>query len=261
GTAWKKEQTVTLVVQAVKNGFRGIDTACQPKHYNELGVGQALKALQILGITREQLFLQTKFTAVQGQDPNTIPYDPRAPLYEQVMQSFAVSKKNLGTETIDSFVLHSPLNTHRDTMEVWKAMEDLYESSGVKQLGISNCYDIQSMQRLYEAANIKPAVLQNRFYKETNYDKELRQWCTKYNVVYQSFWTLTANLELLQSSVITEIAALHNKTPAQILFRYLSQVGVIVLTGTTSLTHMNEDLSIFTFKLTEEDATKIDQLL
>ncbi len=261
GTAWKKEQTASYVVKAVKYGFRGIDTACQPRHYFEPGVGQALKELAAMGILREQIFLQTKFTPLTGQDPNNIPYDPTTSLREQVMKSFAVSKENLGTDVIDSFVLHSPLNTHNETMAVWRAMEEIYHQAGVKQLGISNCYDVEQMQKLYSEATVKPSVLQNRFYKETNFDKNLRSFCSENNIVYQSFWTLTANPTLLQHSVITDIASSNNKTPAQVLFRYLTQVGVTPLTGTTTDVHMVEDLAIFTFELSEADINKINNLL
>ena len=261
GTAWKKDRTADLVLKAVKNGFRGIDTACQPKHYYEPGVGQALKDLKAMGIAREQLFLQTKFTAIQGQDPNNIPYDPNASLQEQVMQSFDVSKRNLGTNYIDSLVLHSPMNTHRETMAVYGAMEALYQRGEVKQLGISNCYDLTILQQLYGEATVKPAVLQNRFYKETDYDKALREWCSDNALVYQSFWTLTANPTVLESKVMTGICSSINKTPAQVLFRYLTQIGVAPLTGTTSEAHMLEDLAIFKFELTESDIRQITSVL
>ena len=261
GTAWKREQTAALVVKAVKHGFRGIDTACQPRHYFEPGVGQALKELETFGIFRNQLFLQTKYTPISGQDPNTIPYNPNAPLREQVMESFAVSKKNLATNFIDSLILHSPLDTHDKTMEVWRAMEEIVNHAGAKQLGISNCYDLLRMQQLYKDAEIKPAVLQNRFYKETNFDKNLRKWCAENKIVYQSFWTLTANPALLQNPIVNDIASSHHKTPAQVLFRYLTQTGVAPLTGTTSDTHMAEDLAIFSFELSATDVNKIHHLL
>lgn len=261
GTAWKKEQTASLVVKAIKHGFRGIDTACQPKHYFEPGVGQALKELASMGILRDQLFVQTKFTPVTGQDPHNIPYDPNVPPRKQVIQSFAVSKKNLGLEFIDSFVLHSPLNSYHETIAVWRAMEELVNEGDVKQLGISNCYDLKFFQQLYDDADIKPSVLQNRFYQQTRFDKELRTWCTEKYIVYQSFWTLTANPTLLQSSVITDIAASHQKTAAQILFRYLTQTDVVPLTGTTSDIHMVEDLDIFTFELSEDEKDSIHHLL
>lgn len=261
GTAWKKDQTVALVVKAVKHGFRGIDTACQPKHYFEPGVGQALKELETMGIAREALFIQTKFTPISGQDPNNIPYDPNASLQDQVKQSFAVSKKNLGIDYIDSFVMHSPLNMHQYTMQVYQAMEEIHQEGGAKQLGISNCYHLQTLKQLYHDATVKPSVVQNRFYRETEYDKVLRRWCADHNIVYQSFWTLTANPMLLQSAEITEIASSHNKTPAQVLFRYLSQVGVVPLTGTTSDAHMIEDLAIFTFELSQAQVNAINGLL
>jgi aryl-alcohol dehydrogenase-like predicted oxidoreductase len=85
GTAWKKDATTELVTKAVLAGFHGIDTACQPKHYQEPLVGRALAQLhQNHGIPREDLFLQTKFTSLDGQDPNNIPYDPNAALPDQV---------------------------------------------------------------------------------------------------------------------------------------------------------------------------------
>ncbi len=261
GTAWKKEQTASCVVRAIKHGFRAIDTACQPKHYFEPGVGQAIEELKSADIKREELFIQTKFSPLSAQDPNNIPYDATASLDEQVMQSFERSKGNLGTHYVDSLILHSPLSTYNQTFAAWKVMEEIVNRAGAKQIGISNCYDLKTFQQLYHDASIKPAVLQNRFYRETHYDKELRQFCLENNVAYQSFWTLTANPTLLQSDTITDIASLHKKTPAQVLFRYLTQVGVTPLTGTTSDIHMAEDLAIFSFELSENEEHDIHQLL
>jgi diketogulonate reductase-like aldo/keto reductase len=93
GTAWKKNRIADLVVKAITAGFRGIDTACQPKHYSEPLAGEALQRLQDKGYKRENLFVQTKFTPLKGQDPNNIPYDEHATLEIQVVQSFQVSKK------------------------------------------------------------------------------------------------------------------------------------------------------------------------
>jgi len=91
GTAWKKERTTELVIQAVQAGFRGIDTACQPKHYAEERVGEALMPLKKEGVKREDLYIQTKFTPLAGQDPNNIPYDKNASLETQVADSFTRS--------------------------------------------------------------------------------------------------------------------------------------------------------------------------
>lgn len=261
GTAWKKDQTCDLVIQAISAGFRGIDTAGQPKHYNETGVGDALKVLQTQGVLRDRLFIQTKFTPIDGQDPSRVPYDPHAPLSAQVHQSFESSQKNLGTDYVDSLVLHSPLSPLSQLMEVWKAMETLYHQGGAKLLGISNCYDLELLQVLYKNSTVKPSVVQNRFYRDTFYDTELRGWCKIRGIGYQSFWTLTANPQILESSVTQAIAKAKGKTHAQVFFRFLTQIGITPLTGTQSMEHLREDLEIFTFELTETELRLLQDLL
>merc|ERR1719203_2409838 len=107
GTAWKKEASTQLVMEAIESGFRFIDTACQPKHYNEKGVGDGWRmAAGKLGIDRKDLYLQTKFTSIDGQDPNRIPYDKHAKLEDQVKQSFKKSLENLHTDYLDALVMH-----------------------------------------------------------------------------------------------------------------------------------------------------------
>jgi diketogulonate reductase-like aldo/keto reductase len=134
GTAWKKSATEKLVSLAIKNGFRGIDTACQPKHYDEAGVGAGVAAGMKKGVTRSDMYL------------------------------------------------------------------------------------------------------------------------------YQSFWTLSANPHLLAHKTVTALAGKHNRTTAQILFRYLVSVGVVPLTGTKSEAHMRDDLAIFGFELTDDELSAIAAL-
>ena len=108
GTAWKEDETTRLTGLALGQGFRGIDTANQRKHYHEAGVGQGIReAVKSRRVTRDDLFLQTKFTFRGGQD-HRLPYDPAAPTADQVAQSFARSLEHLGTDVIDSYVLHGP---------------------------------------------------------------------------------------------------------------------------------------------------------
>jgi diketogulonate reductase-like aldo/keto reductase len=256
GTAWKKERTEALVSQALRAGFRGIDTACQPKHYYEPGVGAAIAAWP-----RDQLYVQTKFTPLSGQDPQRIPYDANAPLREQVAQSFAASLRNLQTTHLDALVLHSPLPRHEQTMEVWQAMETLVDAGGVKRLGISNCYDKRTLETLYATSRIKPSIVQNRFYEQTDYDRDIRQLCSARGMAYQSFWTLTANPHLLADDTMRLLSMKYQRSPAQVLFRYLTQIGVTPLTGTTSDQHMREDLSIFEFQLSDTELKAITALL
>jgi diketogulonate reductase-like aldo/keto reductase len=261
GTAWKKERTADLVVSAVQAGFRGIDTAGQPRHYDEPRVGEALGRLKAEGIGREDLFLQTKFTPLAGHDPERIPYDPDAPLKTQVAQSFASSQQNLGAEVVDSLVLHSPIEPHAALMEVWGAMEEIHRAGGARQLGISNCYDPGVIERLYAESEVRPAVLQNRFYKATGYDAELRRFCADRGVVYQSFWTLTANPHVLAHEAVLVPGQKYGKTPAQVFFRYLSHSGIVPLTGTSSEQHMREDLDVLDFELSDAEQESIGALL
>jgi diketogulonate reductase-like aldo/keto reductase len=260
GTAWKKADTAALVELALRQGFRGIDTACQPKHYHEAGVGEGVAACLSDDLTRADLYLQTKFTPLSGQDPARVPYDPKATLSEQVLQSAAVSLKNLQTTYLDCLVLHSPLSSDRQTREVWQAMESLVASGSVRQIGISNCYELRSLTALHRSAQIKPRVVQNRFYDRTGYDREIRAFCQHNEITYQSFWTLTANPHILARPAVTSLASRYRRTPAQILFRYLTQLDVVPLTGTRSEAHMREDLAIFDFELADAERAVLDAL-
>lgn len=263
GTAWKKEKTAELVEKALALGFRGIDTACQPKHYFESGVGDgvaAFLAAKANEVSRADLYLQSKFTSLSGQDPHRIPYDAQAPLGEQIEQSLQVSLGNLKTEYLDCLVLHSPMGSAQETQAAWRAMESLVDRGGVRQLGISNCYDAAYFEDLHRWSRIKPAVLQNRFYAATGYDRELRAFCREYGVVYQSFWTLTANPRVLADGVVRTLASKHRRTTEQVLLRYLTQEDVVPLTGTQSATHMREDLDIFDFELTQSELAAMRKL-
>jgi diketogulonate reductase-like aldo/keto reductase len=227
GTAWKKERTAAFVEKAVAAVFRGIDTACQPKHYHEHGVGEGIAACLNRGlVTRPELYLQTKFTSLDGQDPQRIPYDPKANLNDQVTQSFQVSLANLQTTYLDCLVLHSPMTSTQLTLEVWQAMEKLFKSGGVKQLGISNCYDLDTLEVLYQSAEFKPAIIQNRFYAYTGYDRAIRTFCKENGIVYQSFWTLTANPHVLADYSLQSMATEYGCSAAQVFFRYLTQIGL-----------------------------------
>jgi diketogulonate reductase-like aldo/keto reductase len=261
GTAWKKAATEHLVSLAIQKGFRGIDTACQPKHYDEPGVGAGVAAGVKHGLTRADLYLQTKFTSLSGQDPTRIPYDPKASLADQITQSLAASLKNLQTDYLDCVLLHSPMPTMAQTQSAWRTLETFVDTGQVRQLGISNCYNHADLERLYETARIKPAVIQNRFYAETNYDRDIRAFCGQSQIIYQSFWTLSANPHVLAHKTMTALASIHQRTPAQILFRYLTQTEVVPLTGTRSEAHMREDLAIFDFELTDEERGAIEALL
>jgi diketogulonate reductase-like aldo/keto reductase len=141
GTAWKEGETRRLTELALQQGFRGIDTANQRRHYHEAAVGLAISASIASGlVVRDDLFLQSKFTFRRGQD-HRLPYDPDAPIEIQVEQSFASSLQHLDVEQIDSYLLHGPTSSvglTPDDWAAWRAMESIHDSGRARMLGVSN---------------------------------------------------------------------------------------------------------------------------
>ncbi|KAF1829092.1 aldo-keto reductase-like protein [Decorospora gaudefroyi] len=248
GTAWKKDRTKELVKEALKQGFRRVDTAAQPRHYQEGLVGEALREAFTEGVLkRDELYLQTKYTTPAGQDLSNMPYDPKAPLETQVRSSVASSLKNLrheaeseGTAYIDCLLLHSPLPTIEQTLQAWKLLES-YVPGQIRALGISNV-TLPVLQAIYEHAAVKPAVVQNRFHHQTRYDVALRAFCIERNITYQSFWTLTGNPTLLKSGPVTALAQAANVDFPVALYALVMDLGVVVLNGSTSRHHLRTDL-------------------
>jgi len=261
GTAWKKAATAQMMQLAVATGFTAIDTANQLIHYEEALVGEALRALEHKGVKRDALFLQTKFTSVDGQG-NQTPYDPSADLTTQVRQSFDSSLSHLGTDYVDSYVLHAPFQRRglgAADWEVWAAMEGLCQSGKAKMIGVSNVTAGQLVQ-LCEQTNVKPMVVQNRCYAALGWDKEVRETCQTHGIIYQGFSLLTANRGVLADSAIRTIAGRLGAAPAQIVFRFAMQIGMLPLTGTTSQQHMKEDLQAEQLALSSQEIERIEKI-
>jgi len=262
GTAWKEEATQQLTELALRQGFRGIDTANQRKHYHEAGVGQAIQtAIQAGLVKRDDLFLQTKFTFQAGQD-HRLPYDPRAPIATQVEQSLASSLEHLGVYVIDSYVLHGPSQRPGlgdDDWNAWRAMEAAHDSGRVRLLGVSNV-TLEQLESLCAGARVRPSFVQNRCYANCGWDRGVRTWCAANEIWYQGFSLLTANREVLMHPEVVRIAAHYQRGPAQIIFRFALDVGMIPLTGTTNAEHMLADLAVNDFQLGSEEVERIERL-
>jgi diketogulonate reductase-like aldo/keto reductase len=261
GTAWKKEATMQLVRAAVAEGFTAIDTANQLIHYQEALVGDALLALAQQGVTRDRLFLQTKFTSTNGQDHRT-PYDASASLTTQVIQSFDSSLAHLHTDYLDSYVLHGPYQRQglgAADWEVWAAIEGLYRSGKTKMIGISNVTPEQLTQ-LCAKAMAKPMMVQNRCYAALGWDKEVREICRTHGIIYQGFSLLTANQGIFAEPALRAIAQRLGAGLAQVVFRFAMQIGMLPLTGTTNRQHMKEDLHAEHLTLTADDMQVIETI-
>ncbi|KAI0358595.1 Aldo/keto reductase [Trametes cingulata] len=242
GTAWKKERTTALVVSAVLHGFRAVDTACQPKHYREDLVGAALKILQHdHGIRREDLFIQTKYTPIAGQDQSQpLPYDPQTDIETQIKTSVQTSLSNLHTTYLDSLLLHSPLRTLADTLIAWRTLMSLQDSGVVRKIGVSNAYDIAILAALEQDGGRRADVVQNRWFEGNGWDNDVWSYCQRHGIQYQSFWTLSGSPNLLHHPSIRAIASAKGCTPAQALFRLAQLHGVTPLSGTTKEQHMDD---------------------
>lgn len=262
GTAWKESQTQPLVELAIQQGFRGIDTANQRRHYFEAAVGLAIAASINKGlVSRDDLFLQTKFTFRSGQD-DRLPYDPKAPVPVQVQQSFASSLEHLGVETIDSFILHGPSQRYglgTSDWAAWRAMEAIHNRRLTRLLGISNV-SLDQLQLLCRDARVRPRFVQNRCYAIHGWDRGVREFCKANEIVYQGFSLLTANPEAQVHPEIMEIAKNRGRMVAQIIFRFAIDVGMIPLTGTSDPEHMYADLNVFGFRLNADEVARIENL-
>lgn len=157
--------------------------------------------------------------------------------------------------------MHSPLSSLSKTLTVWRVFESLHDQGTVKALGISNVYDLPFLKQLWNEARVKPSIVQNRFYAETDYDQGIRSFCASVGIQYQSFWTLTANPHIIGNRQFRNIAARYHVTQAQLFYRFVMSLGVCPLSGTTDDQHMEQDQEVPTIPLTSDDVDQIKDLM
>ena len=212
-------------------------------------------------MTRDDLFLQTKFTYQPGQD-HRLPYDPAASLSTQVAQSMASSLDHLATDHVDSYVLHGPSSNHDWTdvdAEVWEAMRNERDAGHTRVLGASNV-SLRHLQQMATARAELPAFLQNRCYARLGWDRAVRSFCREHKIVYQGFSLLTANQEVQHHPLIASLAAGANAKPAQVVFSFARTIGILPLTGTSNAEHMKQDLASRDIKLPSDAVHAIESL-
>jgi diketogulonate reductase-like aldo/keto reductase len=261
GTAWKEERTAELTRLALAAGFRAIDTANQRRHYFEAAVGEAVTAAIGEGaVTRADLFLQTKFTFLDGQD-HRLPYDPRADVATQVRQSFESSLEHLRTDYVDSLILHGPSHGRGlfdEDWQAWQAMEELQRGGRARSIGASNV-SLEQLQALHGGASVKPAFVQNRCFARAGWDRAVRELCRSRGIAYQGFSLLTANVRELHHPAVVDVARRAGRPLPAVVFRFARQVGMVPLTGTSDAQHMREDLALSEFELSAEDVEAIER--
>jgi diketogulonate reductase-like aldo/keto reductase len=262
GTAWKEGRTEALTALALEAGFVGFDTANQRRHYFEAGVGDALARATSSGkISRDRLFLQTKFTYARGQD-SRLPYDPAARPSLQVAQSCQSSLEHLQTDYLDSYLLHGPASSsglRPEDHEVWRAMEELWRAGKTRAIGVSNV-SLDQLRLLFAFAEIKPVFVQNRCFARDGWDREVRAFARQHGIVYQAFSLLTANQRELSSASVARIQRETGRSVPELVFRFAIQAGMLPLTGTSQLEHMKTDLGCLGFELEAKHLQELERV-
>jgi diketogulonate reductase-like aldo/keto reductase len=155
------------------------------------------------------------------------------------------SLKHLGTDYVDSFVLHGPASCHgwsEADSEVWEAMRKERDAERTHLLGVSNVSS-NHLEEM-EASHLEmPTFVHNRCFARLGWDRAVRAFCRERNIIYQGFSLLTANKEVLQHASFVDLARELAATPAQVVFAFARAVGMLPLTGTSSAEHMQQDLA------------------
>ncbi|UOF91652.1 aldo/keto reductase [Fodinisporobacter ferrooxydans] len=226
------------VQAALEVGYRSIDTAAF--YQNEEGVGKALKES---GVNREQVFVTTKvWNSDQG--------------YESTLQAFEVSRKKLGLEYLDLYLVHWPVKgKYKDT---WRALEKLYKDGFVRAIGVSN-FQIHHLQDVMNESEIVPMVNQVEYHPYLT-QKELQTFCREQQIQLEAWSPLMRGGELLGHSVVAELAQKYGKTPAQVVLRWDLQNEVVTIPKSVRAERIKENSQIFDFQLSQEDMLKIDAL-
>jgi diketogulonate reductase-like aldo/keto reductase len=222
---------------ALEAGYRSIDTASI--YGNERGVGRAIKQS---GISREAIFLTTKvWNSDQG--------------YDATLSAFEESLKRLNTDYVDLYLIHWPVpNIYGET---WKALERIYQYGRAKAIGVSN-FLIHHLHALRNQCEIFPMVNQVEFHPFL-VQPELLRFCMHNNIQLEAWSPLTRG-RLLDNTVIEEIAARYNKTPAQVVLRWDIQHGVVTIPKSVQRERIIENAQIFDFELSEVDMDRLDRL-
>lgn len=234
-----KEDTKRCVLDAIKSGYRGIDTA--QSYFNESEVGDAIVEC---GVPREELFITTKVWIDHYG-------------YEECKASVEESLRKLKTDYLDLCLLHQPFS---DYYGAYRALEELYVEGKIKAIGVSNFYPDRLTDICMFDRKVIPAV------NQVEVNPYNAQWCAQENMekhgVKMEAWASfgEGRNNLFTNETLVSIGKKYNKSSAQVVLRWLIQRGVIVACKSTHIERMQENINVFDFELTEEDMNSIKTL-
>ena len=234
-----KEETKKCVLDAIKVGFRSIDTA--QSYFNESEVGDAIVEC---GIPRNELFITTKIWIDNYG-------------YENCKKSVMESLKKLRTDYIDLVLLHQPF---ADYYGAYRALEELYEEGKIKAIGVSNFYPDRLTDMCLFGRKVVPAVNQVEV-NPLNSQVEAQENMEKYGVKMEAWAPFGEGRNgLFNNEVLVSIGKKYNKSSAQVMLRWLIQRGVIIACKSTHIERMKENFNVFDFELSEDDMKEISKL-
>jgi len=233
------EQTKDATLAALEVGYRHIDTA--EMYGNEKEVGEAVRAS---GIDRSEIFVTSKLN--NGFHA-----------YDDALNAFDQSLKDLDIDYLDLFLVHWPLPGVGDYVETWKAMEKMYEGGRVRAIGVSN-FQPHHLRRIHGETSVTPAVNQIEVHPYFAND-EVRAFDREHGIATEA-WSPIAQGNVLKDETVTRIAGNLGRTPAQVTLRWHIQRGDIVFPKSVTRSRVEENFALFDFELSGEDMTAITAL-
>lgn len=232
------EETERCVLEAIKNGYRSIDTA--QAYGNEEGVGNAIEKC---GLPREELFITTKIWITNAG-------------YEKAKASIEESLRKLKTDYVDLLLIHQPFGDYYGS---YRAMEEAYKAGKARAIGVSNFYPDRFID-IAHFSEIKPAVnqVENHIFQQ---QKVARKYLEKSGTQLMSWGPFAEGRNnFFTTPALLEIGAKYGKSPAQVALRFLLQSGSVVIPKSVHENRMKENIDVFDFELTADEMKKIEAL-
>ncbi|MFI2132850.1 aldo/keto reductase [Lysinibacillus fusiformis] len=236
------EDLAEAVKTAIAKGYRSIDTA--QVYRNEESVGRGIRAAIEEGlVTREELFITSKV----WNDGLS---------YKETLAAYDSSLEKIELDYLDLYLVHWP-GIDTNYVEVYKALEKIYQDGRVRSIGVSN-FHVHHLEKLLKETKVIPVINQIEFHPHLT-QEEVRAYCTDKDIQVEA-WSPLMNGALLEEALIQELASKYDKTPAQIVLRYDVQHNVVTIPKTMTATRMVENLDVFDFTLTDGEMAQLDAL-